>query len=695
MAIYKHRRSFDADPVKPLAEEIEIGEIVINMANMTIWTKNDSLDVIQLTRTPDQIRQIVESDSDGAVLSTDIIGYDISDSDAAGLHPVIFIQRNGIRITTDITTRGTNFATPSADRDYTNKKYVDDEDTALETRLEARLESEISSIDLTISGSVIHESELAGLVKSDTELQSIVYESELVASIATTIRESDVTFDSDNIYIGDTTVARYTDAKARAAVIDDTLSNSPLVFTTNTGGDERKLTGFRDSDGTINVRSVELTEENGEDQFIITLVVFSPSFTPDGEGEAKLFWDIPALGTQNFSNPGVGVKVLVNGDAALNATTDPFISSIAGITATAGTVSAFNTLDISTSDTGSASATSYTLRAVVDNGESGSFFQPVSTTHLGGSVSGTVTFNQRIGSAAEAPYTGSINNNTWTLQWQDVGITFNISDGTYNNARDDNTFLKVYDFSDISYRSRPTGLSATNSSAATGAVVSIVSPDTDYVTLSVASSNDGELDGVIQFENPVDTETARAVTLNTTTSFTRPSAVTSSSYNTTRSDNNESISIPTFLYPRFFIITDRADNPAVANIINDSTTTGIDINIAATDSAVTDDIAPLGNTWVGTGSTGSIVVTVEQNTTIWFALPTLSNVTQPTNFERSVAGTFDAYTNVHGLRGLRPTAVTLDLIPDDVSDFSSGYTGQEYRFYGIDLGSGATTLRIY
>ena len=133
MAIYKHRRSFDLDTVKPLARELEVGEIVINVPNKTLWTKNNQGDVIALTRTNDEIRAIVEADSDGAISANDIIDFRIDEND--NTRPLYFILRNGDSEPSGVTLRGTT-TTPNFDTDYINKGYLDGEITTVTTRID-------------------------------------------------------------------------------------------------------------------------------------------------------------------------------------------------------------------------------------------------------------------------------------------------------------------------------------------------------------------------------------------------------------------------------------------------------------------------------------------------------------------------------------------------------------------------------
>ena len=515
--------------------------------------------------------------------------------------------------------------------------------------------------------------------------------------------------DSNSVTYNGTVFTKYTDAQARTAVgivTGDITNSRQLIFTKS--GSTRTLDEFRDSEnsGTSKIRTTSFVTDSGEGTVKLTLVLveFMPaSISTDGLGggtgsSSQLDWDVSAIGT-GFDDPGVGIEVDIDGDPQLTDSEDLYISSIATITATAGFASNISSFSL-TNGGGDPAAdnTNYQLRAVVT---ASARIQPTiadESSTTGGTASGTVTLNQKTATTSATAYTAQTGNDlAWDLTWKNVGVNPGMTLNGYNVVTGE-TFLNTHTYSDINYSTSPTGLSSTTSTAATGVAVSVVNPDTDYVTLSTASSNNGVISGLIEFENPVDIETARSLTVNMVTSFTRPAAVTTNGLYSISVTSPITLGEPTFTYPRFFIITERAANPTIANIIDDSATTGIGINIAATDSAVTDDIGPLGNTWVGTGSNGSIIITSGQAaSTVWFAIPTSDpdTVTQPTNFERSVAGTFSAYNNVHGLRGLRPTAVTLDLIPDDVTGFNTSYTGQEYRFYGIDLGSGDTEIRIF
>ena len=312
--------------------------------------------------------------------------------------------------------------------------------------------------------------------------------------------------------------------------------DSPFVFTTS--GDYRTLTGYKESGVTSTVRTAEFSG----DLLRLTLATFTPSFSASGNPSSTNNWDVPATGfSVSVDNP--------------SDVTNDFISSVYSITQTSGSVNG----TLSNYSAGSKSQTpaggvDWNQTFTVDN--TNSYIRPISTSRTGGSAGATIKFNHNDGSESE--YTES--NTSFSVNWSTASMSLS------KNNVSGKTFLKSY--ASTSYSTNTSGIS--NSSNTSHALTA------SGGTLST-NSGSGYVSGTFTFTSPIHKDnTSDTRTVSNTCTFTRPVDVTGTSYTTDQSSTTSNVSA-SFTYPSFWIWTTGVGTPpAVADIIDDSTSTGFE-----------------------------------------------------------------------------------------------------------------------
>jgi hypothetical protein len=189
------------------------------------------------------------------------------------------------------------------------------------------------------------------------------------------------------------------------------------------------------------------------------------------------------------------------------------------------------------------------------------------------------------------------------------------------------------------------------------------------VTATGGTVSSGTGSGTFTFTTPIhkdNTGTSRYTTLSTT--FTRPVAVTGTSYTATLGPTNTSSASASFTYPSYWLWSASvATVPTRADIING---TGVESGVVV-----------LGDQ-VKTLATQAINNTDPNPRAFWFAVR--SSASQPTTFKTGAsAGLLSdvSYTDA-GSIGLEP-----DSPP-------AGYTAENYHLYGFTLQPGTTYVSI-
>ena len=406
--------------------------------------------------------------------------------------------------------------------------------------------------------------------------------------------------------------------------------DSPFVFTTS--GDYRTLTGYKESGVTNTVRTAEFSG----DLLRLTLATFTPSFSASGNPSSTNNWDVPATGfSVSVDNP--------------SDVTNDFISSVYSITQTSGSVNG----TLSNYSAGSYSQTpaggvDWNQTFTVDN--SSSYIRPISTSRTGGSAGATIKFNHNDGSESE--YTDS--NTSFSVNWSTASMSLS------KNNVSGKTFLKSY--ASTSYSTNTSGIS--NSSNTSHALTA------SGGSLST-NSGSGYVSGTFTFTSPIHKDnTSDTRTVSNTCTFTRPVDVTGTSYTTNQSSTTSNVSA-SFTYPSFWIWTTGVGTPpAVADIINDSTSTGFE-------SAV-NQLADQTRTF----SVQSVNNSDSNPRAFWFAVK--NSASQPGTFKTGAsAGLLSDVSTTDG--------GTITLVPDSPL---SGQTGESYHIYGFTLQPGTTYVEI-
>ena len=406
--------------------------------------------------------------------------------------------------------------------------------------------------------------------------------------------------------------------------------DSPFVFTTS--GDYRTLTGYKESGVTNTVRTAEFSG----DLLRLTLATFTPSFSASGNPSSTNNWDVPATGfSVSVDNP--------------SDVTNDFISSVYSITQTSGSVNG----TLSNYSAGSYSQTpsggvDWNQTFTVDN--TNSYIRPISTSRTGGSAGATIKFNHNDGSESE--YTDS--NTSFSVNWSTASMSLSKSNVSGK------TFLKSY--ASTSYSTSTSGIS--NSSNTSHALTA------SGGTLST-NSGSGYVSGTFTFTSPIHKDnTSDTRTVSNTCTFTRPVDVTGTSYTTDQSSTTSNVSA-SFTYPSFWIWTTGVGTPpTVADIIDDSTSTGFESEV--------NQLADQTRTF----SVQSVNNSDSNPRAFWFAVK--NSASQPGTFKTGAsAGLLSDVSTTDG--------GTITLVPDSPL---SGQTGESYHIYGFTLQPGTTYVEI-
>ena len=222
------------------------------------------------------------------------------------------------------------------------------------------------------------------------------------------------------------------------------------------------------------------------------------------------------------------------------------------------------------------------------------------------------------------------------------------------------TFLKTY--TSTSYN---TSVNNINSSSNTSHALTASGG-----SLSTTSGS-GSVSGTFTFTSPIHKDnTSDTRTVSNTTTFTRPINVTGTSYTVDQSTTTSNVSA-SFSYPSFWTWTTAVGSPpAIADIINDSQSTGFE-------SAVNQ----LGDQ-TKNFSVQSVNNSDSNPRAFWFAVR--NSASQPTTFKTGAsAGLLSDVSTTDG--------GTISLIPDSAP---AGLTSESYHIYGFTLQPGTTYVEI-
>jgi hypothetical protein len=272
-----------------------------------------------------------------------------------------------------------------------------------------------------------------------------------------------------------------------------------------------------------------------------------------------------------------------------------------------------------------------------------SYIRPSVTSGLGGGSCSLVISFTFFNGTSSANYTSATA--SATVNWATPSNSISIADLAGN------TFLQTY--ASTTYNVGYTGMNSlanvTHSIVATGGTV---------------TNSSGS--GTFNFTNAIHKDnTAAARNLSLTTTFTRPAAVTGSSYTAQANTNDPSISA-SFSYPSFWLFTASTSSPPTREVI----IIGSEFEPAVT---------VLGNQAI----TFSQLVNVTGNVPKVFWFGVRNAIAQPTSFKTG--------TSLSLLVDVDYTMTTVSLNPDSVP---AGYISESYKLYGIILQPGATYVSI-
>jgi len=395
-----------------------------------------------------------------------------------------------------------------------------------------------------------------------------------------------------------------------------------------TSGSLRTLTGYYVNGVTSTIRLAQFVN----DQLQLTLATFTPTMTASVSPSATLNWDVPATGfTVNVDNP--------------SDVTDQYISAAASITVTAGSISALGFFTAGAKTATPAGGVDWNQTFTSNN--TTSYIRSNSTTIAGGSASGTITFNSTT-AGTSTTYSGSTASfsvawNTPTLAVSSAGLT-------------GQTFLGSY--SSVAYTVTVTGI--TNSANYT------VTPTPTGGTISNATIAGGTLN----FTTPLHKDNANNTrTVSVSATFTRPVAVTGTSYPITPSAVVTSNPTAGFTYPSLWVFTAGVGAGTVP-----TSTSFVDGFVFRTGVTV---LADQTKTLAGTITNGT-----GSSKALWFAVKT--SATQPTIFQTGSSSSL--------LSSVTPTTgYTVNLQPTSPL---GGYSAVGYTLYGITLQNGDTYVSI-
>ena len=391
-------------------------------------------------------------------------------------------------------------------------------------------------------------------------------------------------------------------------------------------GTTRTLTGYVENGTTSTVRTAAITGG----VLSLTLATFTPSVSAVALASSSLNWDVACTGfTATADNPSDVV--------------DQYVSSVASIAQVSGSIAT----TLSNYSAGSytntpAGGVDWSISYTPNN--STSYIRSTSTTISGGSASGTITFNYYNGSS----FTTWTSTASFSVTW--ATPTHSISLGSLTGS----TFLQTY--SSVGYTVSGTGITTSGNRVYS-------------VTATGGTVSSGTGSGTFTFTTPIhkdNTGTSRYTTLSTT--FTRPVAVTGTSYTATLGPTNTSSASASFTYPSYWLwTTSVATVPTRADIING---TGVEAGVVV-----------LGDQ-VKTLATQAINNSDANPRAFWFAVR--ASASQPTTFKTGAsAGLLSDVSYTDG--------GTIGLEPDTPP---SGYTAENYHLYGFTLQPGTTYVSI-
>jgi len=409
-------------------------------------------------------------------------------------------------------------------------------------------------------------------------------------------------------------------------------ATGPLIFTASqqSGKDLRTLTGYYENSTTKTVRDAYFSGSAGNQQFILVLSTFSPTFASSGIPSNSLNWDVPAT----------GFSVTVTNPADFPS---EYISSVNSVVGTAGTVSSLSFFTAGSPSPTPAGGISWNQTFSTD---ADAFIRPISSTITGGSASATVTFNYKSGTTPEAVYT--VDNTSWTINW--FTPTTAISTAFLSGK----TFLDSY--SSTTYNLTVTGM---NSSANYSHAISSIGG-------TITNFSDS---GTFTFDTAIHKDNITGLTrsVSTSTTFNRPATVTGTFYSSILTAMS-GVSA-TFTYPSFWIFTIGAGTPPTTGDI----VSGTGFNVPTVN--VLDDQAR-------TFPTQAVSNPNATPRAFWFALK--STVIQPTVFKTGASPSLLSDVAV-------TTGNSVNLAPTSVP---AGYSAVSYTLYGITLQPGTTYVLI-
>lgn len=393
-------------------------------------------------------------------------------------------------------------------------------------------------------------------------------------------------------------------------------AESPIGWATSgTENEFRTTSTFTESGTTFTVRAASFVGSKLQ----IELANFSPTVSATAQ---SLSWDVAAT------------QFAVTIDNPSDFTTK-WINEVASITSATGvhtTLSDYTTTGTSATPAGGVDWTqTFTTNAtavITSNG----------TGLTGGTAGATIGYNDN--SAVAWTTTNAI---TWN--WQNANSTVSFSNLTGK------TFLESY--STVDYTVGITGLYDSANAVTT-------------VTSSGGAVSSSTGSGTFTFASAIHHGNNTGRTVSTSTVFTRPAAVTGTTYTATDTATDNSISA-TFTYPSFYVYTASVGTaPVVGDIVSGSSF------LAA--------VTELGN------QTKSIDTLINNSEAIprgfWMAVR--SSATQPTTFKTGISAAL--------LSDVTPTTgSTVDLAPGSPA---GDYTAEEYTLYGLTLQPGQTYVRI-
>jgi hypothetical protein len=393
-----------------------------------------------------------------------------------------------------------------------------------------------------------------------------------------------------------------------------------------TSGDYRTLTGYYVDGVTSTVRLAEFVG----DQLRLTLATFNPTMTASVSPSAILNWDVAAT----------GFTVAVNNPADV---TTQYISAAASITVATGSVSALGLFATGGPSPSPAGGVDWSQTFTVAGS---SYIRSTSTTIAGGSASGTVAFNFTTDSTT-AVYSGSTA--SFSVEWNTPTLAASSA------ALTGQTFLGSY--SSVAYTVTVTGI--TNSANYT------VTPTPTGGT----TSGETKSGGTLNFTTLLHKDNANAArTVSVSATFTRPVAVTGTSYPITPSAVvTSSPTAAGFTYPSLWVFTAGTGTvPNSANYVDGFVfRTGVTV--------LADQTKTLAGTI--TNDTGSAKC-------LWFAVKKIA--TQPMVFQTGSSSSL--------LVSVTPTIV--DPVNLQPTSPLAGYSAVPYILYGITLQNGNTYVSI-